>query len=61
MSMCYHNIEALKCGSLGNDIFQPVREHIAWPSVFKHCSCHTEVLRVVKHGVSVEEEVTSFI
>lgn len=56
-----HNIQALKCWSLGNDILQPIREDIAWTSVLKHCSCHTEVLRIVKHSVSIEEEMTGFI
>lgn len=59
--VCYHNMQALKCWSLGNDILQPIREHITWASVFKHCSCHMEVLRVVKHSVSIEEEMTCFI
>ncbi len=57
----YHNVQALKCWSLGNDILQPVRENTAWTSVFKNCSCHSEVLRIVKYSVSVEEEMTGFI
>lgn len=61
MCVLYHNIDALKCGPLGDDVLQPVREYIARTSVFKHCSCHSEVLRIVKHSVSVEEEMPSFI
>lgn len=59
--LCYHNIETLQSGSLGDNVFQPVREHIAWTSVFEHCSSNMEVLRIVKHSVSIKEEMSCFI
>lgn len=57
----YHNIEALQCWSLCDHVLQPIREDVAWTSVFKHSSCHAEVLRVVKHRVPIEEEMTVFV
>lgn len=57
----YHNVQALTGWALSNDILQPVGKHAARTPVFKHCSCHAEVLRVVEHGVPVEKEMASFI
>lgn len=61
MCVYYHNVQALTGWALGNDILQPISKHAARTSVFKHRSCHAEVLRVVKHGVPVEKEMASFI
>lgn len=57
----HHDIEALQSRALSDDVFQSVREHVARSSVLEHRSCHTIVLRVVKHSVSIEEEVTILI
>lgn len=59
--MCYHDIEAVQRRSLCYDVFKPVRQDVAGTSVFKYGPCHVKVLRIVKHGVPVEEEVTSLI
>lgn len=56
-----HNIKALLSWPLSDDVLQSIREHTARASVFKNCSCHMEVLWVVKHSVSVEEEMPRFI